>query len=112
MIDLDDQLAAYAGYLDDAEQSVTVLHPRAPARRLVPRRRFVAGAAAAALVMAGTAAVAIVRGGDDGGVRIGSTDGGWTVVPDPDGVFLPPPSGASTGSDDTTVVNSVIATRD
>ena len=90
MIDLDDQLAAYASYLDDAEQSVTVLHPRAPVGRLAPpptiRCRSGGGRS---------------RDGGNGGRRhrekrrrrgmsIGSTDGGWTVVPDPDGVFLPP----------------------
>jgi hypothetical protein len=114
MIDLDDQLAAYGNYLDDAERSVTVLHPRAVAIRIVPRRRFVAGVAAA-LVLAGGAAVATVRIGDDGRVGIGSTDSDWTVVPDPEGVFVPPRDATTDGaadSDNTTVVNSVVATRD
>lgn len=101
MIDLDNQLAAYARYLDDSEASLVVLHPKRlePPVRAGRRHRRIALAAACVITLGGAIAVGTTRFGGRDGVSGTVAPGEWVLVDDPDGVFVPPPGGASVGDE-------------
>ena len=101
MIDLDNQLAAYARYLDDTERSVVFLQPeRLPLHSRVSRsHRRIALAAACVIALGGAIAIGTTRFGGRDGVSGTVAPGEWALVDDPDGVFVPPPGGASVGDE-------------
>lgn len=86
MIDLEEQLAAYGDYLDDAERQIVVLRPTvtatSPGSR--PHRGGFAFAAAFVLIVVGvTSALVVLTRGRAGDEAIGEQLGDWVEIDSP-----------------------------